>query len=110
MNNYYKPGPATPNSAVRYRIAKIGVRTTAYCTNSDGTPNAWKPMEHVWGQFYVDGNVIEGNANVTADNWTKGIYEQINNKECDNTFNDHLFFSFPSATFYIFSMLLQKPA
>ena len=90
VNNYYKPGPATPNSAVRYRIAKIGVRTTAYCTNSDGTPNAWKPMEHVWGQFYVDGNVIEGNANVTADNWTKGIYEQINNKECDNTFNDQV--------------------
>lgn len=81
VNNYYKPGPATPQSAVRYRIAKIGVRTTAYCTNADGTPNVWKPMEHVWGQFYVDGNVIEGNAAVTADNWTKGIYEQINNKE-----------------------------
>lgn len=90
VNNYYKPGPATPQSAVRYRIAKIGVRTTAYCTNADGTPNVWKPMEHVWGQFYVDGNVIEGNAAVTADNWTKGIYEQINNKECDNTFNDQV--------------------
>lgn len=90
VNNYYKPGPATPNSAVRYRIAKIGVRTTAYCTNADGTPNAWKPMEHVWGQYYVDGNVIEGNANVTADNWTKGVYEQINNSECDNTFNDQV--------------------
>ena len=34
--------------------------------------------------------MIEGNAAVTADNWTKGIYEQINNKECDNTFNDQV--------------------
>jgi hypothetical protein len=89
VNNYYKPGPATPkNSPVRYRIAAIRVRTEEYCTRADGTPNAWKPMEHVWGQFYVDGNVIEGNYEVTADNWTKGIYEQINNASCDNTFTE----------------------
>ena len=87
VNNYYKPGPATPkNSPVRYRIAAIGVRTKKYCTNADGTPNAWKPMEHVWGKLYVDGNVIEGNEEVTQDNWTKGIYGQINNASCDNTF------------------------
>ena len=43
-------------------------------------------MEHVWGKFYVDGNVIEGNKEVTKDNWTKGIYEQIKNSSCDNTF------------------------
>ena len=54
--------------------------------NADGTPNAWKPMEHVWGKFYVDGNIIEGNEEVTQDNWTKGIYGQINNASCDNTF------------------------
>ena len=59
VNNYYKPGPATPkNSPVRYRIAAIGVRIKKYCMNADGTPNAWKPMEHVWGKFYVDGNII----------------------------------------------------
>jgi hypothetical protein len=87
VNNYYKPGPATPkNSPVSYRIAAIGVRTTNYCTKADGTPNAWKPMEHVWGRFYVDGNTIEGNAEVTKDNWTKGIYAQIDNASCDNTF------------------------
>lgn len=87
VNNYYKPGPATPkNSPVRYRIAAIGVRIKKYCMNADGTPNAWKPMEHVWGKFYVDGNIIEGNEEVTQDNWTKGIYGQINNASCDNTF------------------------
>ncbi len=87
VNNYYKPGPATPkNSPVRYRIAAIGVRTKKYCTNADGTSNAWKPMEHVWGKLYVDGNIIEGNEEVTQDNWTKGIYGQINNASCDNTF------------------------
>ncbi|WP_291529149.1 pectate lyase [Bacteroides sp. UBA939] len=87
VNNYYKPGPATPkNSPVGYRIAALGVRTTKYCTNANGKPNAWKPMEHVWGRYYVDGNVIEGNEDVTKDNWTKGIYAQISNAACDNTF------------------------
>lgn len=87
INNYYKPGPATPkNSPVSYRIAAIGVRTTRYCHQKDGTPNVWAPMEHVWGRFYVDGNVIEGNDEVTRDNWTKGMYAQINNANNDNTF------------------------
>lgn len=87
VNNYYKPGPATPkNKPISYRITCIGVRTTEYVTGRDGQPNAWKPMEHVWGRFYVDGNVIEGNPKVTKDNWTKGIYEQINNAKCDDTF------------------------
>jgi hypothetical protein len=91
INNYYKPGPATPkDSPVRYRIAGIGVRTTQYCTGKDGRPNVWKPMEHVWGKFYVDGNVVEGYPEVTKDNWTKGIYAQINNAACDNTFTEEV--------------------
>jgi len=91
VNNYYKPGPATPeNNKVRYRIAAIGVRTTAYCTGKDGKPNAWKPMEHVWGRLYVSGNVVEGNDTVTNDNWTKGIYEQINNAANDYTFTEQV--------------------
>lgn len=91
INNYYKPGPATPkNNPVGYRIAAIGVRTTRYCYREDGTPNVWQPMEHVWGKFYVDGNVIEGNDEVTRDNWTKGIYEQIDNASCDYTFTEQV--------------------
>lgn len=90
VNNYYKPGPATPKNKISYRIAAIGVRTTEYCTNKNGRPNAWKPMEHVWGRFYVNGNVIEGNEEVTNDNWTKGIYEQINKDSNDNTFTEQV--------------------
>lgn len=91
VNNYYKPGPATPrDNQVGYRIAAIGVRTTRYCHNADGTPNQWKPMEHVWGQLYVDGNVMEGYPDVTSDNWTKGVYEQINNASCDDTFTEQV--------------------
>lgn len=87
VNNYYKPGPATlRKSAVGHRIVAIGVRTTDYCHNDDGTPNGWAPMEHVWGRYYIDGNVMEGHPDVTADNWTRGVYEQINNASCDNTF------------------------
>lgn len=89
VNNYYKPGPATPkNKRIAYRLMSPGVRTTDYCTNDDGTPNQWAPMEHVWGRFYVAGNIVHGHADVTADNWTKGIYEQIDNSKCDNTFTD----------------------
>lgn len=89
VNNYYKPGPATPkDSEVAYRIASVNVRTTEYVTGRDGRPNAWKPMEHVWGRYYVDGNVMEGNDEVTADNWTKGFEAQIHNEHCDGTFND----------------------
>lgn len=89
VNNYYKPGPATPkDSPVAYRIAALGIRTTAYCTNRSGYANAWKPMEHVWGRYYVDGNVVEGNKEVTQDNWTKGIYAQIDEAACDDTFTE----------------------
>mgnify|MGYP002408945708 FL=1 len=91
VNNYYKPGPATPqNKSVRYRIAGIGVRTYAYCHNEDGTPNVWYPMMHKWGTFFVEGNVLDGNAEATADNWTKGMYEQIDNSKCDDTFTEEV--------------------
>lgn len=90
VNNYYKPGPATPkNSRVRYRIAAIGVRTSEYVTGKNGQPNAWKPMEHVWGRFYVDGNVVEGDKETTKNNWPKGIYAQIADNN-DNTFTEQV--------------------
>ncbi|MDR0745430.1 MAG: pectate lyase [Mediterranea sp.] len=87
VNNYYKPGPATPeNSPIGYRIAGIGIRTKEYV----GRSRTWAKMLHTWGKFYVDGNVIEGNEEVTKDNWTKGIYEQIDNSQCDYTFTDQI--------------------
>jgi hypothetical protein len=52
--NYYKPGPATKN-AVRSEIADPSAR-------SDSDRGSW----------YVAGNFVDGNPEVTADNW-KGV-------------------------------------
>lgn len=51
VNNYYKPGPATERSK-RSRIL-----------------NPYMP----YGKFYVDGNVMEGDATVSKDNWNGGV-------------------------------------
>ena len=92
VNNYYKPGPCTMKSSakVQKRIAKIGIRTTAYTKHDTDKPNEWDVMWHKWGTFYVDGNYNATHSDVTADNWTTGIYNQIDNSQCDNTFNDEV--------------------
>jgi hypothetical protein len=84
VNNYYKPGPGTKqkSAAIQYRIASIGIRTTDYCLNHP----EFTPMLHTWGKFYVDGNYVNEHSDVTADNWTKGIYAQISNSSTDNLF------------------------
>lgn len=43
-------------------------------------------MWRVWGKFFVDGNVNPKYSDVTKDNWTYGIYNQITNSKVDNTF------------------------
>ena len=88
VNNYYKPGPATMtrNSNIQKRIASIGIRTSDYTDHDTGNPNEWDVMWHVWGDFYVNGNVNPLNADVTRDNWTYGIYNQIDNSDVDDTF------------------------
>ena len=61
INNYYKPGPATPDSAIRYRILQ---------------PSAsWSKTHPIseWGKAYVSGNIVEGYTNVSADNWNGGV-------------------------------------
>ena len=92
VNNYYKPGPCTLKSStqVQKRIAKIGIRTTEYTKHGTANANEWDVMWHKWGTFYVDGNYNSLHADITADNWTDGIYSQINNSQCDNTFNDQV--------------------
>src|SRR5581483_5852707 len=59
--NYYKPGPVTPDSPVRYRIVEPS--------------RSWSKADPVsrWGKVYVAGNVVEGNEKVTADNWDGGV-------------------------------------
>lgn len=90
VNNYYKPGPGTMtrSTGIQQRIASINIRTTEYCQNSDGSWNGWYPMHHVWGTYYVKGNVNSKHSVVTGDNWTYGIYNQIDKSGNDGTFND----------------------
>ncbi|MCM1093730.1 MAG: hypothetical protein NC421_07225 [Lachnospiraceae bacterium] len=86
VNNYYKVGPQKNNNP--QRIAGIGIRTTEYTKHDTPTPNQWDVMWHKWGTFYVDGNVNPDYQAVTKDNWTYGIYNQIDNSKCDGTFNE----------------------
>ncbi|WP_346863443.1 pectate lyase [uncultured Draconibacterium sp.] len=55
--NYYKPGPATQPGEVSYRICNPSMRNTT----------------EDFGKWYVADNVIEGNKEVTADNWNRGV-------------------------------------
>ena len=81
VNNYYKPGPATEkrSASIQRRIAGIGIRTSEYTGHNTPKPNEWDKMWHVWGKFYVDGNVNTKYDDVTNDNWTYGMYNQITN-------------------------------
>ena len=59
--NYYKPGPATQQGEVSYRIANPSYRDEA----------------NDLGKWFVADNVIEGNASVSANNWNGGIQTKI---------------------------------
>ena len=86
VNNYYKPGPETKSGTKGMRIASPGIRTTEYTKHDTDKPNQWDVMWHVWGDYYVDGNVNSKYSQVTDDNWTYGIYNQIDNSKVDYTF------------------------
>lgn len=61
INNYYKPGPITPlNKPIAHRLLKPE-------SNRD------KRYPNHFGKAYVNGNIVEGNARVTADNWDGGV-------------------------------------
>lgn len=69
VNNYFKPGPATPGSRIatsrnlRNRILQY--TSFAYVVAKKDT---------VWGgKFYVNGNYVDGYPAVTADNWGMGV-------------------------------------
>lgn len=99
VGNYYKPGPATAlaPAGVRHRIFAADVHTVADCHETDEAtgipmldkPNKWYAMQHVWGKFFIDGNVMEGDEAVTADNWTEGVLAQVaNGPEVDNLYTE----------------------
>ncbi|MFT3870874.1 MAG: hypothetical protein QM715_20670 [Nibricoccus sp.] len=60
INNYFKPGPGTPDEAVAHRLLK---------PESERSKTA---VDH-FGKAYVNGNIVEGNEQVTKDNWNGGV-------------------------------------
>ena len=56
VNNYYKPGPATPSNHIWF------LEPTTSCSNCGGTI--------LPGHFYMDGNVMYGKSDYTANNWS----------------------------------------
>ena len=63
VNNYFRPGPATAKN-VRYRILDL--------TQSFFDPKR-NPDTLRAGKFYIAGNVMHGNPEVSRDNWNKGV-------------------------------------
>lgn len=88
VNNYYKPGPGTltRNATIQRRIAAPGIRTSEYTGHNTANPNQWDVMWHVWGKYYVVGNVNSRFSDVTNDNWTYGVYNQIDASGNDGTY------------------------
>ena len=82
VNNYYKPGPGSPTGDKGRRIAGIGVRTNSYVT----TYPAYAPALHLWGKYYVTGNVNSKYPEVDNNNWGYGVYSQIDASSCDGTY------------------------
>lgn len=61
INNYFKPGPITPlDKPISYRLLK---------------PEAGRDKNHPssFGKAFVSGNIVEGNAKVTKNNWDGGV-------------------------------------
>lgn len=88
VNNYYKPGPGTPTDKKGKRIAAIGIRTESYCK----TYPDYRPALHLWGRYFVEGNVNSKYSDVTNDNWTYGMYNQIDTSKSatDGTWNEQV--------------------
>lgn len=66
INNYFKPGPITPaGEPISYRIIK---------------PESGRAKEkkNSFGRAYVEGNIVEGNASVTKNNWDGGVQPETN--------------------------------
>lgn len=64
VNNYFIPGPATSNPIfARPSLNRTGVDLDGYA------------------KWYFDGNVMEGNAEMTADNWKGVDVQEVGSKE-----------------------------
>ena len=67
INNYFKPGPGTPDTEIAYRILKPESERS-------------KTVVDHFGKAYVNGNIVAGNAKVTKDNWAGGVQPDARSK------------------------------
>jgi len=67
INNYFKPGPGTPDSPIAYRVLKPESERS-------------KTVIDNFGKAYVNGNFVEGHPDVTADNWAGGVQPDVRSK------------------------------
>ncbi len=63
VNNYFKPGPATRKN-VRYRVLDL----TQEFYNPDINPDTLHA-----GWFFIEGNFMDGNQEVSENNWNEGV-------------------------------------
>ena len=81
VNNYYKYGPSTIES-VKYRVA-----------------NPWDKAPSIpFGKWYVDGNYVDGNEEVTANNWLGVALEKGTKTDIESARVEKPFEIVPSTT------------
>jgi pectinesterase len=73
INNYYKPGPATPGSLTVSSINNKRNRILNYTSFYFASDAFVYPDTLFGGKFFIDGNFVEGFPDVSADNWTLGV-------------------------------------
>ncbi len=77
INNYWKPGPATPDREISHRMLKPESRRG-------------KNIPKEFGKAYVNGNIAEGNDKVNADNWDGGVQIEADELDKGMTLEDTL--------------------
>jgi hypothetical protein len=75
INNYLKPGPATPDNEVRYRLLKPESERS-------------KTVKDHFGKAYVAGNIVDGNEKVTKDNWDGGVQPAVSEEPLEKALAD----------------------
>ncbi len=60
INNYFKPGPGTPDGDIAFRLLKPESERSRTVVDN-------------FGKAYVNGNIVEGHERVTKDNWDGGV-------------------------------------
>jgi pectate lyase len=68
INNYFKPGPAT-NDNIRNVFARIEERSMYSPGSAWAEGNWYAKAQNRPGKWYVAGNVMDGNTELTKNNW-----------------------------------------